>query len=163
MNIYVGNLPYKIRDEQLRDAFEEFGEVYSAEVIVDRRSNRSKGYGFVRMDTESEAQEAIDALHRSDFYGRELRVQPANTGERSSDSSKRRRRNQKRKQKQISKRIFDSDPFQKLLGDNDLQIFPYFRCIQIIVWFTCSPNLTPMPTSVNYQRFAINKGTSRTA
>ena len=47
------------------------------------------------MDTESEAQEAIDALHRSDFYGRELRVQPANTGERSSDNSKRRRRNKK--------------------------------------------------------------------
>ena len=97
MNIYVGNLPYKVRNEQLRDAFEEFGEVLSAEVIVDRRSNRSKGYGFVRMDTESEAHEAIEALHRSDFHGRELRVQPANSGDKSRDNSKRGGRNKYRK------------------------------------------------------------------
>ncbi len=96
MNIYVGNLPYKVRNEQLRDAFEEFGEVLSAEVIVDRRSNRSKGYGFVRMDTESEAHEAIEALHRSDFYGRELRVQPANSGDKSRRNSKRGGRNKYR-------------------------------------------------------------------
>ena len=116
MNIYVGNLPYKIRDEQLRDAFEEFGEVYSAEVIVDRRSNRSKGYGFVRMDTESEAQEAIDALHRSDFYGRELRVQPANTGDRSRDSSKRRRRNQNRNRNKSEKGFSIVSFFKNLFG-----------------------------------------------
>ena len=97
MNIYVGNLPYKIRDEQLRDAFEEFGEVLSAEVIVDRRSNRSKGYGFVRMNTENEAMEAIGALHQSDFYGRELRVQPANSGDNSRDTAKRGGRNQSRR------------------------------------------------------------------
>ena len=97
MNIYVGNLPYKVRDEELREAFEEFGAVLSAEVIVDRRSNRSKGYGFVRMDSESDAQEAIEALHRSDFFGRELRVQQANAGEKSRDSSKRGGRNQYRK------------------------------------------------------------------
>ena len=116
MNIYVGNLPYKVRDEELRDAFEEFGEVYSAEVIVDRRSNRSKGYGFVRMDTESEAHEAIDALHRSDFYGRELRVQPANSGDKSSDSSKRRRRNQNRNQSKLEKRFSIVTFFRNLFG-----------------------------------------------
>ena len=116
MNIYVGNLPYKVRNEELRDAFEEFGEVYSAEVIVDRRSNRSKGYGFVRMDTESEAHEAIDALHRSDFYGRELRVQPANSGDKSSDSSKRRRRNQNRNQSKPEKRFSIVTFFKNLFG-----------------------------------------------
>ena len=116
MNIYVGNLPYKVRDEELRDAFEEFGEVYSAEVIVDRRSNRSKGYGFVRMDTESEANEAIDALHRSDFYGRELRVQPANSGDKSNDSSKRRRRNQNRNQSKPKKGFSIVTFFKNLFG-----------------------------------------------
>ena len=89
MNIYVGNLPYKIRDEQLRDAFEEFGKVLSAEVIIDRRSKRSRGYGFVEMDTESDAFDAIEALHQSDFYGRELRVQPANSDEKSKPNNKR--------------------------------------------------------------------------
>ena len=83
MNIYVGNLPYKIRDEELRDAFEDFGEVLSAEVIMDRRSNRSKGYGFVKMGSEDDAFDAIDTMHRSDFHGRELRVQPANSDEKS--------------------------------------------------------------------------------
>ena len=105
MNIYVGNLPYKVRDEELRDAFEEFGEVYSAEVIVDRRSNRSKGYGFVRMDTEREAQEAIEALHGSDFYGRELRVQPANSSEKSRDRPKRGGRNRYGKRDRSEKRF----------------------------------------------------------
>tara|TARA_Y100001970_G_C14220139_1_gene852139 strand:+ start:572 stop:925 length:354 start_codon:yes stop_codon:yes gene_type:complete len=114
MNIYVGNLPYKVRNEQLRDAFEEFGEVLSAEVIVDRRSNRSKGYGFVRMDTESEAQEAIEALHRSDFYGRELRVQPANSGDKSREGSKRDGRKQYRKRGK-SERGFSIVSFFKTL------------------------------------------------
>ena len=116
MNIYVGNLPYKVRDEELRDAFEEFGEVYSAEVIVDRRSNRSKGYGFVRMDTESEAQDAIDALHRSDFHGRELRVQPANSGDKSSESSKRRRRKQSKYRKRSEKEFSIMSFFKSLFG-----------------------------------------------
>lgn len=116
MNIYVGNLPYKVRDEELRDAFEEFGEVSSAEVIMDRRSNRSKGYGFVRMDAESEAQEAIEALHRSDFFGRELRVQPANSGDKSSDSYKRRRRKQDRNRNNSGKAFSIVSFFKNLFG-----------------------------------------------
>lgn len=74
MNIYVGNLPYSVQDEELREAFETYGEVLSAEVIFDRRTQRSRGYGFVEMDNDDEAREAIAALNGSDFQGRELRV-----------------------------------------------------------------------------------------
>jgi len=74
MNIYVGNLPYSVQDEELREAFEAFGEVLSAEVIFDRRTQRSRGYGFVEMESDDDAREAISSLNGSDFQGRELRV-----------------------------------------------------------------------------------------
>lgn len=74
MNIYVGNLPYSVQDEELREAFEPYGDVMSAEVIFDRRTQRSRGYGFVEMQNDDEGHEAIAALNGSDFQGRELRV-----------------------------------------------------------------------------------------
>ncbi|MGR9089605.1 MAG: RNA recognition motif domain-containing protein [Gammaproteobacteria bacterium] len=74
MNIYVGNLPYSVQDEELREAFEAYGDILSAEVIFDRRTQRSRGYGFVEMENDDEAREAIAALNGSDFQGRELRV-----------------------------------------------------------------------------------------
>ena len=74
MNIYMGNLPYSVRDDELRKTFEEFGEVKSAEVIVDRRSNRSRGYGFVQMGDEAAANAAISGLNGSELQGRTLRV-----------------------------------------------------------------------------------------
>ena len=74
MNIYVGNLPYSVRDDELRAAFEPYGQVTSAEVIFDKRTRRSRGYGFVEMANDAEAQRAIAALNGSDFQGRELRV-----------------------------------------------------------------------------------------
>jgi RNA recognition motif-containing protein len=74
MNIYVGNLPYNVRDEELRQAFEPYGEVLSAEVIMDRRSRRSRGYGFVEMANDADAINAIEALDGSDMQGRSLRV-----------------------------------------------------------------------------------------
>ena len=74
MNIYVGNLPYSVRNDELREAFEEFGTVDSAEVIFDRRTKRSRGYGFVEMADDDEARDAIQALNGADFQGRELRV-----------------------------------------------------------------------------------------
>jgi len=74
MNIYVGNLPYTVQDEELREAFEAYGDVMSAEVIFDRRTQRSRGYGFVEMQNDDEGSEAIAALNGSDFQGRELRV-----------------------------------------------------------------------------------------
>ncbi len=86
MNIYVGNLPYSVRDEELRTTFEAFGKVVSAEVIFDKRTRRSRGYGFVDMANEAEAQRAISSLNGTELHGRELRVdasQPKTEGDES--------------------------------------------------------------------------------
>lgn len=77
MNIYVGNLPYTMRDDELKKIFAEYGSVSSAKVIIDRETNRSKGFGFVEMDDSSAAKAAIDALNGSDMAGRPLRVNEA--------------------------------------------------------------------------------------
>jgi RNA recognition motif-containing protein len=77
MNIYVGNLPYSVTDDDLRTAFAEFGEVASAKIIMDRYSGRSKGFGFVEMNNDSEAEEAIKSLDNSEMQGRNLRVNQA--------------------------------------------------------------------------------------
>ena len=74
MNIYVGNLPYTLTDEELADAFAQYGQVDSARVVIDRESGRSRGFGFVEMATTSEAEAAIAALHGKDFMGRVLTV-----------------------------------------------------------------------------------------
>ncbi len=77
MNIYVGNLPYSTSDEDLREMFSAFGAVSSANVIMDRQSGRSKGFGFVEMDNASEAEAAINALNESSLSGRNIRVNEA--------------------------------------------------------------------------------------
>ena len=77
MNIYVGNLPYGIRDEELSNLFSEFGSVKSANVIMDRASGKSKGFGFVEMDDNEDAEKAIQSLNGKDISGRELRVNEA--------------------------------------------------------------------------------------
>ena len=77
MNIYVGNLPYGIRDDELMELFTEYGQVSSAKVVMDRDTNRSKGFGFVEMDDDKAAQTAIDALNGKDMSGRALRVNEA--------------------------------------------------------------------------------------
>ena len=77
MNIYVGNLPYSVTDKDLRAAFAEFGEVSSAKVIMERNSGRSKGFGFVEMNSDNEAEEAIKSLDNSDLKGRNLKVNQA--------------------------------------------------------------------------------------
>jgi len=74
MNIYVGNLPYSVRDEELRATFEAYGEVAAAEVIFDKRTRRSRGYGFVEMRDDAAAARAIAALNGKELHGRELRV-----------------------------------------------------------------------------------------
>lgn len=74
INIYVGNLPYSVKSDELRKAFESYGDVASAEVIFDRRTKRSRGYGFVEMENDEAGRAAIAALNGSDFQGRELRV-----------------------------------------------------------------------------------------
>lgn len=74
MNIYVGNLAYSVTDAELKSAFEPYGQVVSAEVIIDKRTRRSRGYGFVRMASEAQGRAAIQALDGKDFQGRPLRV-----------------------------------------------------------------------------------------
>lgn len=77
MNIYIGNLPYSVTDEELRTVFSEFGQVESAKIIMDRYSGRSKGFGFVEMADTTEAQNAIKSLDNSNLKGRNLRVNEA--------------------------------------------------------------------------------------
>lgn len=77
MNIYVGNLSYKVSDQELMEIFSEFGEVISAKVIKDRESGRSKGFGFVEMANESEAQKAINELDGSEINSRTVKVNKA--------------------------------------------------------------------------------------
>lgn len=84
MNIYVGNLPYTITEDELKDVFSEFGEVSTVNVITDKFSGQSKGFGFVEMENNSEADEAIKALNESNLKGRNIRVNQAKPrGERS--------------------------------------------------------------------------------
>ena len=73
----MGNLPWSVSDQDLADTFKEFGTVDRASVIVERPSGRSKGFGFVTMNDNSEANKAIDALNGSELGGRPLKVNEA--------------------------------------------------------------------------------------
>ena len=77
MRIYVGNLAYETTDGDLETAFEPFGTVESAQVIIDRMSGRSKGFGFVEMPSQSEAEAAISGLNGQEKLGRTLTVNEA--------------------------------------------------------------------------------------
>lgn len=95
MNIYVGNLNYKVKDEILREAFEEFGEVTSAKVVMDRETGRSRGFGFVEMAEDTAASQAIEDLNGSELMGREIRVSMAKPKEENSNNNRRRRQYQR--------------------------------------------------------------------
>lgn len=75
--LFVGGLPYATTDDQLRELFEAIGPVDSAQVIVDRETNRSKGFGFVTMVSDDDAQKAISELDGKDYEGRRLAVNEA--------------------------------------------------------------------------------------
>lgn len=77
MNIYVGNLSYEVTDADLRAAFEPFGQVESVNIIKDKYTNRSKGFGFVEMASKAEGQSAIDGLNGKEFKGKTLNVDEA--------------------------------------------------------------------------------------
>jgi RNA recognition motif-containing protein len=72
--LYVGNLSYSVRDEDLQQQFSDFGNVQSAKVMMERDTGRSKGFGFVEMSSPAEAQAAIDGLHGKNMGGRDLTV-----------------------------------------------------------------------------------------
>jgi RNA recognition motif-containing protein len=77
MNIYVGNLSRDVTEDELRQAFEAHGEVATANIITDRFSGESRGFGFVEMPKEDEARAAIEALNSTDLKGRTLNVNEA--------------------------------------------------------------------------------------
>lgn len=92
MNIYVGNLSYQVKEDSLRSMFEEFGEIESAQVIMGKFTGRSKGFGFVEMPSNSEADQAIKALNGKFVEGRNIKVNQANPGGKKSRRSSGRRR-----------------------------------------------------------------------
>ena len=77
MKLYVGNLAYSMTDTDLQNLFEQYGAVQSAQIIMDRATGRSKGFGFVEMSTTEEGQAAIQALHDQEINGRKLTVNEA--------------------------------------------------------------------------------------
>jgi cold-inducible RNA-binding protein len=77
MNIYVGNLSNEVTEEDLKQAFETFGQIESVNIIKDKYTNRSKGFGFVEMASKAEGQSAIDGLNGKELKGKALNVNEA--------------------------------------------------------------------------------------
>lgn len=77
MNIYVGNLPYTVTEDDLRGMFDQFGEVSKVNIITDKFTGKAKGFGFVEMPNDADADSAIKALNETDLKGRNIKVNPA--------------------------------------------------------------------------------------
>jgi RNA recognition motif-containing protein len=77
MNMYVSNLGYHVTGDDLRNLFEQFGAVSSAKIVTDRETGRSRGFGFVEMDSEEASRQAIEKLNGKDVEGRSLSVTQA--------------------------------------------------------------------------------------
>jgi len=92
MNIYIGNLSFSTTGDDIKAMFAEFGTVKEAKIISDFRSNRSKGYGFVDMPDNSEADQAIKALNRTSLDGNIIVVRPADSGRKKKKKRRRFRR-----------------------------------------------------------------------
>ena len=91
MNIYIGNLAYNTTEDDLRTMFAEFGKLETVKIITDKYSGQSKGFGFVDMPSNSEADQAIKALNGKFVNGRNIKVNPADSGSKSRKSSRKRR------------------------------------------------------------------------
>jgi RNA recognition motif-containing protein len=90
MKIYVGNLDYRVNDEELKNLFAEYGEVVSAKIILDRETGRSKGFGFVEMSNDNEAKTAIEELHNGEWGSKKIIVNEARPQVNKPDRNKRR-------------------------------------------------------------------------
>ena len=77
MNIYIANLNFKVTNDELKSLFEEFGDVVSAKVIMDKFTGRSRGFGFVEMPNDEQGQAAIDKLDKAEFEGKVISVSVA--------------------------------------------------------------------------------------
>ena len=78
MTIYIGNIPYSMKEQNLVEVFQEYGPVESAKVIIDKKTRRSKGYGFVEMKNESDEDAAVEATNGKELGGRKVKVSKAN-------------------------------------------------------------------------------------
>lgn len=76
-NLFIGGIPYSVTSDEMKSLFEQAGSVVSANVIIDKMTNRSKGFGFVEMSTEEEAQKAIQMFNGYEFNGRKIIVNEA--------------------------------------------------------------------------------------
>ena len=92
MNIYIGNLSYSTTEDSLKPLFAEFGDIESFKIIKDRISGRSKGFGFIEMPSNSEADQAIKALNGKRIDGNLIKVRPADPGGKRSKKKKASRR-----------------------------------------------------------------------
>jgi cold-inducible RNA-binding protein len=79
VTLYVGNISYSMKEEELKKAFGQFGEVASVKIIIDKRTGKSKGYGFVEMGSEEAADEALKNMNGKELAGRNVKVNKANT------------------------------------------------------------------------------------
>ena len=98
MNIYVGSLSFRIREDELKQTFEEFGEVTAARIITDKYSGKSKGFGFVEMPNETEARKAIEELNGKEVNGRKIIVNESIERERTERKPSFRDRNNDRRE-----------------------------------------------------------------
>jgi len=78
MTIYIGNIPYSMKEQNLVEVFQEYGPVESAKVIIDKKTKRSKGYGFVEMANEQDEVAAVEAVNGQEVGGRKVKVSKAN-------------------------------------------------------------------------------------
>ena len=92
MNIYVGQLPFDVTENELKELFSEFGEIASINLVMDRYSGRPRGFGFVDMPSNAEADTAIKALNRSMFKGKEIKVNQVQEQRRNKRSKRKFRR-----------------------------------------------------------------------
>ena len=79
VTLYVGNISYSMKEEELKKAFGQFGEVVSVKIIIDKRTGKSKGYGFVEMDSDASAEEALKNMNGKELAGRNVKVNKANS------------------------------------------------------------------------------------
>ena len=90
MNIYVGNLNYKVEEDDLRELFDEYGEVSKVTIIKDKMTGQGKGFGFVEMAEQADAQKAIEELDGSEVMGRNIKVNEAKPMEKKNNNFNRR-------------------------------------------------------------------------
>lgn len=79
VTLYVGNISYSMKEDELKKAFGQFGEVVSVKIIIDKRTGKSKGYGFVEMGSDAAANEALNGMNGKELAGRNVKVNKANS------------------------------------------------------------------------------------